>query len=171
MTIIKKLYKSKKLSNHRMVMLKNPLQVTCDLQRGFQHDHSVILWDFWELKERKSGHAEKLFVDHMWPAKGFSAWPLCNLTIFSTFHFKCILKKDNHVIFKTYGFSGCGQFFQSFCISTRAYVISLVASSLVIWLIFFLLFNKRRGCLASSLLNCNFKWHVAKKIWFLTWKK
>ena len=27
---------------------------------------------------------------------------------------------------------------------------------------FFLLFKKRRGSLASSLLNCNFKWHVEK---------
>ena len=38
-TIIKKLCESKNLSNE---MLKNPLQVTCDLQRFFQHDHSVI---------------------------------------------------------------------------------------------------------------------------------
>ena len=29
--VVKKLCKSKNLSNHRVVMLKNPLQVTCDL--------------------------------------------------------------------------------------------------------------------------------------------
>jgi hypothetical protein len=40
--MVKKLCKSKNLSNHRVFMLKNPLQVTCDAQRVFQHDHSVI---------------------------------------------------------------------------------------------------------------------------------
>ena len=30
------------LSNYRVVMLKNPLQITCDLKRVFQDDHSVI---------------------------------------------------------------------------------------------------------------------------------
>ena len=42
-TIIKKLCKSKNLSNHRVVILKNPLQVTCDLQRVFQHEHFFFL--------------------------------------------------------------------------------------------------------------------------------
>ena len=39
--------------------------------------------------------------------KGFFAWPLCDLTRFSTFHFKCIknLIQKNHVLFKTYGFA------------------------------------------------------------------
>ena len=41
-TIIKKLCKSKKLSNDRLVIQKNPLQITSDLQRVFPYDHSVI---------------------------------------------------------------------------------------------------------------------------------
>ena len=45
-TIIKKLCKSKHLSNDRVVMLKKPLQLTCDLQRVFQHNHSVIWQNF-----------------------------------------------------------------------------------------------------------------------------
>ena len=32
----------------------------CDLQRVFYHDHTVIWKVFWELKVKKSGHAEKL---------------------------------------------------------------------------------------------------------------
>ena len=48
-------------------------------------NHRFVIWQvFWELKERRSGHAEKNFADQMWPAKGFSAWPLCDLTRFST---------------------------------------------------------------------------------------
>ena len=41
-TIIKKLCKSKNLSNDRVVIQKNPLQITSDLQRVFPYDHSVI---------------------------------------------------------------------------------------------------------------------------------
>ena len=37
--------------------------------------------------------------------------------------------------------------------------------------IVFLLFKKRWASLASSLLNCNFKWYVAKKILFMIWKE
>ena len=83
-TIIKKLCKLKFLSNDR-VILKNPLQVTSDLQRGFQQDCSVISQGFFfsELKKTRSVLDEKPFADHMWPAKGFSAWPLCDLTRFS----------------------------------------------------------------------------------------
>ena len=39
---------------------KNSKQITCDLQKVFQHDHTVIWKVFWELKVKKSGHAEKL---------------------------------------------------------------------------------------------------------------
>ena len=49
-TTVKKLCKSKNSSNHRLVMLKNPLQITCDLQRVFQHDQSVIWRVFWFAK-------------------------------------------------------------------------------------------------------------------------
>ena len=49
-TIIKKLCKSKNLSNHRVVIRKNPLQVTSDLQRVFLYDHSVIWQIFWFAK-------------------------------------------------------------------------------------------------------------------------
>ena len=35
---------------NQVVILKNPLQVTCDLQRVFQHDHSVSWHVFWFAK-------------------------------------------------------------------------------------------------------------------------
>ena len=38
------------MSTHRVAMLKNPLQITCDLQRGFQLDHFVIWQVFWSAK-------------------------------------------------------------------------------------------------------------------------
>ena len=45
----------------------------------------------------------------MWSAKGFSAGPICDMTRFSIFQLKYIkkniLKMDNHVLFKTYGFA------------------------------------------------------------------
>ena len=62
------------LSNDRVVMLKNPLQITCDMQKKF-----LILK---KLVKSQSGHTEKPFAGHMWSAKGFSAWPLCDLTSF-----------------------------------------------------------------------------------------
>jgi hypothetical protein len=63
--MVKKLCKSKKLSNYRVVMLKNPLQVTCDLQRVFQHDHFFFLSILKKLVKSQSGHAEKPFAVHM----------------------------------------------------------------------------------------------------------
>ena len=53
---------------------------------------------FWELKVKRSGHAEKPFAGHMWSAKGFSAWPLCDLTSFlrigrKILHVTCDLAK------------------------------------------------------------------------------
>ena len=42
-------------------------------------------WKVENLVKSQSGHAEKPFADHMWPAKGFSAWPLCHLTSFFDF--------------------------------------------------------------------------------------
>ena len=77
--------KLKILLNHRVVMLKNPLQVTCDLQRVFQQDHFFFLSILKKLVKSQSGHAEKPFAVHMWPAKGFPEWPLCHLTSFLIF--------------------------------------------------------------------------------------
>ena len=49
--------------------------------------NKTVLWFhkffFSELKKTRSVLDEKPFADHMWPAKGFSAWPLCDLTRFS----------------------------------------------------------------------------------------
>ena len=93
--MVKKLCKSKNLSNHRVVMLKNPLQVTCDLQRVFQQDHSVIWQVFWDLKE---------ITCH--PAKGFSVGPLC---VFTRFFIRLITFMNFHlkfrVFFRTNGFA------------------------------------------------------------------
>ena len=58
-TVVKKLCKSKFLSNHRVVMLKNPLH--------------VMWFDkiFGELQERRSGHAEKTLCRWHVTCKGF----------------------------------------------------------------------------------------------------
>ena len=48
----------------RVVMLKTPLHITSSLSILKKHLKSQI------------GHAEKPLWDQMWPAKGFSAWPL-----------------------------------------------------------------------------------------------
>ena len=39
---LKSFANQKNLSNHRVVIRKNPLQITSDLQRVFLYDHSVI---------------------------------------------------------------------------------------------------------------------------------
>ena len=65
-SMVKHLCKSKKKnsSNNRVVMLKGPLQYTCN-----QHDNFVIWQVIWELKE---------VTCH--PTKGFSVRPLCDFT-------------------------------------------------------------------------------------------
>ena len=98
-TIIKKLCKSGNLSNHRVVMLKHPLQFTCT---GTILGTMLVTTDnFWGNIRDNFGHMSRVFQhDHavIWPSflrvegevvicKGFSVWPLYHFTIFFyTFH-------------------------------------------------------------------------------------
>ena len=61
-------------SNYEVVMLKTLCQITCDMQdfsSNSQKTCQITEWLCW-----------KPFAGHMWSAKGFSAWPFCDLTSF-----------------------------------------------------------------------------------------
>ena len=102
-----KLCKSKYANIHLLLfMLQNLLQITCDLQRGFQYDQSLWFDNFLSCQITDWSSWKKSY--------SFPAWPLRDLTRFLLF-----------VNYVTYGFAirecflGWWQVLNSFCRSTR----------------------------------------------------
>ena len=118
-TIIKKLCKSKNLSNHRVVMLKNPLQITSDLQRVFS-------------------------MTTLWFDKIFENWKKEEVVMLKNPLQVTLIKKkeDNHLLFKTYGFAIREWLFRECFAQSKSKILRNTCKSLSDNLVFFISHDK-----------------------------
>ena len=83
----------KNSSNHRVVIRKNPLQVTSDLQRVFLYDHSVIWQIFWFAKLFNDGGLTTIAI---WECIFIFHLDISSLTVFLNYQLKTQISVCNN---------------------------------------------------------------------------